>query len=147
MPDNAPIALLREVLLTVESIGMDQTVMILQGGRGENKMHPHVLFVIDAVGRELETTTEKILNDRYSKTDIRIYSIAFCVYFLMNHFDFSARQCGEIFDLNRATVSKRKSIIENLSPTTKGAGAKYLQAKYRLIKTVRKYAKSKDKIH
>jgi hypothetical protein len=133
--------LLKEVLRTVEQIGLSSTVTALQNARGLKELDHDIQFVLDAVAKELGTSVEKILNNHYSKTELRIYSIAFCCFYLINDFNKTTYECGTLFGLHRGTICRRKSAIEEISIKSKGEAKKYFETKNKLNLAIKKYKK------
>src|SRR4051812_1942860 len=103
MDSIRPEDFMKEVLKTVEVIGVEKTVVALQNTRAQHGIQlsdPTIQFVFKEVGRLLDISIEEILEGRYSKNECRYYAIGFSAFALSGEFGFSMKQLSKLFGFN-----------------------------------------------
>ena len=109
-----------ELFVTIESIGVDSTIKVLQEARtkvlilGDNNVDNIINAVVEITGVQ----KSRILHGT-DRSDDRKMALALCVYYIKNQFDYSYNDMNKIFSKDRAGLYRYYSLIENIAPKPK----------------------------
>lgn len=109
-----------ELIVTIESIGIDGTIKSLQEARTRVLIlgDVNVDNIINAVVEITGVQKSRILHGT-DRSDDRKMALALSVYFIKNHFEYSYKDLNKIFSKDRAGLYRYYSLIESLPPKPK----------------------------
>lgn len=104
-----------ELIVTIESIGIDGTIKSLQEARTRVLIlgDMNVDNIINAVAEITGVQKSRILHGT-DRSDDRKMALALSVYFIKNQFEYSYKDLNKIFSKDRAGLYRYYSMIENL---------------------------------
>jgi hypothetical protein len=109
-----------ELFVTIESIGVDSTIKVLQEARtkvlilGDNNVDNIINAVVEITGVQ----KSRILHGT-DRSDDRKMALALCVYYIKNKFEYSYNDMNKIFSKDRAGLYRYYSLIENITAKPK----------------------------
>jgi len=94
-----------ELLVTVESIGVEKTIKKLQEARTEKLIlaDNNIDNIINAVSQITNVSKDRILNGR-DRSDERKMATCLCVFYIKNEFKYSYSDLRKIFNKDEAAL-------------------------------------------
>lgn len=104
-----------ELIVTVESIGVEKTIKSLQEARARILILSdlNVENIIISVTEVTGVSKERILHGT-DRSDERKMALALCVFYIKNEFKYSYSDITKIFSKDKSALYRYYSIIENL---------------------------------
>ena len=124
-----------ELLTTIEKIGVDRTVKILQEAKLKSVLlnDMNIEFVLNTVSEVTSVSRDTILNG-VIRNDERKIAIALCVYFIKSEFSYSYPEMAKIFNKDASQLSRYNTIVECTEPLSKIDFDKKLLGYFKKIK-------------
>lgn len=140
-----------ELLTTIEVIGVDRTVKVLQDAKCENLILEdlNIDFVLKCVSEATSVSKDRILhgNDR---NDERKIAVSLAVFFIKNHFSYSLSDLKKIFGKDESALSRYNAVVDKFIKSTgkpKTDFDKKLDENYKRINLLITEKKLKDAKH
>jgi len=123
-----------ELLITVETIGVDKSIKALQEARSkllilENSSIDSIITYISQVTGVLK---ERILHGT-DRNDERKMAIALCVYFIKNQYDYSYSDLRKILCKDESALYRYHKMVENIPEVPKTDFDKILKENFKKI--------------
>lgn len=105
--------LIDELYQSVKALGVDIVTDVLKKARSENLSinDPNIDFVVNAVTNKFSITTEEMIFSQ-NKSNKRQLAIAFCVFYLHNHFGYKFSDLKLIFKRHKSQLSRANTKIK-----------------------------------
>ena len=113
-------AIFDELLTTVELIGCESTIRILQDAKSKKLILKdlNIDFILNSVSEITSVSKERIINGN-DRNDDRKIAIAVCVFFIKNEFSYSYGDLSSIFNKTVSALSRYNTLADSVPPKPK----------------------------